>query len=223
MWETQKGHRDVKKSAAKIATAGVSKLDNFFSTLQQSSQQIPHQSAKELADKLKQLEKDQEQEGFELALEDIKKLIADKSLILQVKTRLQLVMQYINLRLSGLKRMEASKTLAISIGKGDYQARVIRSWTKDFIIHRQIPVSMHGKHQKVKSLLGDEDIHQMITEYLWSIGCNVTVSGFKAFIEQEVFPSVGIEKKKTISDNTVRAWLKHFGWEFHVEKKRCLL
>ena len=120
-----------KKSAAKIATAGVSKLDNFFSTLQQSSQQIPHQSAKELADKLKQLEKDQEQEGFELALEDIKKLIADKSLILQVKTRLQLVMQYINLRLSGLKRMEASKTLAISIGKGDYQARLIRSWTKN--------------------------------------------------------------------------------------------
>ena len=184
-----------KKSAAKIATAGVSKLDNFFSTLQQSSQQIPHQSAKELADKLKQLEKDQEQEGFELALEDIKKLIADKSLILQVKTRLQLVMQYINLRLSGLKRMEASKTLAISIGKGDYQARLIRSWTKNFIIHRQIPVSMHGKHQKVKSLLG-EDTYQMITEYLWSIGCNVTVSGFKAFIEQEVFPSVGIEKKK---------------------------
>jgi len=35
-------------------------------------------------------------------------------------------MQYINLRLSGrlsgLKRMEASKTLASSIGKGDYQA-----------------------------------------------------------------------------------------------------
>jgi hypothetical protein len=25
---------------------------------------------------------------------------------------------------------------------------------------------MHGKHQKIKSLLGDEDICQMITEYL---------------------------------------------------------
>jgi hypothetical protein len=29
-----------------------------------------------------------------------------------------------------------------------------------------IPISMHGKHQKIKSLLGDEDICQMITEYL---------------------------------------------------------
>src|SRR5581483_43615 len=109
-----------------------------------------------------------------------KKLIADKSLILQVKTRLQLIMQYINLRLSGHKRMDASKTLAISIKKGDYQARLIRSWTQNYIIHRQIPVSMREKHQKVKSMLGDEDIHQMITEYLWSVGCNTTVNRFKA-------------------------------------------
>ena len=128
-------------------------------------------------------------------------------------------MQYINLRLSGHKRMDASKTLAISIRKGDYQALLIRSWTQNFIIHRQIPVSMRGKHQKVKSMLGDEDIHQIITEYLWSVGCNVTVSVFKAYIEQEVFPSVRIERKKMISDNTARAWLKHFGWEFRVERK----
>src|SRR6266496_4282567 len=128
-------------------------------------------------------------------------------------------MQYINLRLKGLKSMDASKTLTISIGKGDYQARLIRSWTQNFIVYCQIPVSMHGKHQKIKSLLGDEDIHQMITEYLWSVGCNVTVSGFKTYIEQEVFPSMGIERKKTISENTARAWLKHFGWEFRVGKK----
>jgi len=115
--------------------------------------------------------------------------------------------------------MDASKTLAISIEKGDNQARLIRSWSQNFIIHRQIPISMHGKHQKVKSLLGDEDIHQMITEYLWSVGCDVTVNGFKTYIEQEVFPSVGIERKKMISDNTARAWLKHFGWEFRVERK----
>ena len=86
-------------------------------------------------------------------------------------------------------------------------------------MYRSILISIHGKHQKIKSLLGDEDVHQMITEYLWSVGCNITVSGFKIYIEQEVFSSLGIEKKKTISDNTVRTWLKHFGWEFHVEKK----
>ncbi len=111
-----------KNSANKTAAVGISKLDTFFPTFQS------HQSTiKELTDKLKQLEKDQEQEGFELALEDVKKLIDDKSLVLQVKNRLQLIMQYINLRLKGLKSMDASKTLAISIGKGDYQAQLIRS------------------------------------------------------------------------------------------------
>ncbi|CAG8755188.1 16276_t:CDS:1, partial [Funneliformis caledonium] len=48
---------------------------------------------------------------------------------------------------------------------------------------------MCGKYQKIKSLLGDEDIYQMITEYLWSVGCDVTVNEFKTYIEQEVFPS----------------------------------
>ncbi|CAG8727946.1 16857_t:CDS:1, partial [Funneliformis caledonium] len=99
--------------------ARISKLDTFFLTLQ-SYQQISHQSTKELMDKLKQLEKNQEQEGFELALEDIKRLITDKFLELQVKNRLQLIMQYINLQLKGFKSMDANKNLAVSIGKGDY-------------------------------------------------------------------------------------------------------
>jgi hypothetical protein len=78
---------------------------------------------------------------------------------------------------------------------------------------------MRGKHQKIKSLLGDEDIHQMITEYLWSIGCDVIVKKFKEYVEQELFPSVGIENKKTISNTTAREWLKHFGWSFRTGKK----
>jgi len=36
-------------------------------------------------DKLRQLERNQKQKDFELALEDVKKLVADKSLDLQVK------------------------------------------------------------------------------------------------------------------------------------------
>ena len=59
----------------------------------------------------------------------------------------------------------------------------------------------------------------MIIEYLWSVGCDVTVNRFKTYIEQKVFPSVGIERKKTISNNIACAWLKHFGWEFHIERK----
>ena len=68
-------------------------------------------------DKLKQLEKNQEQEGFELALEDIKRLITDKFLELQVKNRLQLIMQYINLRLKVLKVWMQVKILRLALKK----------------------------------------------------------------------------------------------------------
>ena len=79
---------------------------------------------------------------------------------------MQLILQYINLRLTGYKCMEASKIIAVSIGKEEYQACLIRTWTQNFIMYHSILTSIRGKHQKIKSLLGDEDIYQMITEYL---------------------------------------------------------
>jgi hypothetical protein len=172
-----------------------------------------------IADDLINLEEIIEREGFNLALKELNELIKDKSLISQVKNLLQLILQYINLRLAGHRCMEASQIIAVSIGKSKYQAHLIRAWTQNFVIYRSIPTSMRGKHQKIKSLLDDEDIYQMITEYLWNVGCNVTVDKFKKYIEQEVFSSVGIENKKSISNTTVRAWLKHFGWIFHIGAK----
>jgi len=83
---------------------------------------------------------------------------------------------------------------------------------------------MRGKHQKIKSLLGDEDIHQLITEYLWRVSCDVTVDKFKAYIEQEVFPSVGIENEKSISNTTYcTRMVKTFWLDFSHRKQRYLL
>ena len=73
-----------------------------------------------IADDLINLEEIIEREGFNLALEELNTLINDKSLVSQVKNRLQLIFQYINLRLAGYKCMEASQTIAVSIGKGKY-------------------------------------------------------------------------------------------------------
>ncbi|CAG8612842.1 12238_t:CDS:2 [Funneliformis caledonium] len=59
---------------------------------------------------------------------------------------------------------------------------------------------MRGKYQKIKSLLGDEDIYQMITEYLWCVGCNVTVGRFKIYIKQEIFSKKGVRLSLHVSD-----------------------
>jgi hypothetical protein len=207
-----------KKAAAKEASKGSANITKYFNN-NPAPISLLNDQINIIANDLINLEEIIEREGFNLALEELNALIKDKSLISQVKNRLQLIFQYINLRLAGHKRMEASQTIAVSIGKGKYQARLIRTWTQNFVIYRSIPTSMRGKHQKIKSLLGDEDIFQMITEYLWSVGCDVTVDKFKEYIEQEVFPSVGIENKKSISNTTVRAWLKHFGWTFRTGAK----
>ena len=55
-----------------------------------------------------------------LALEELNILIKDKLLISQVKNQLQLIFQYINLRLADYKCIEASKIIAINIGKEEY-------------------------------------------------------------------------------------------------------
>ena len=207
-----------KKAAAKEASKGSTNITKYFIN-NSAPISLLNDQINIIADDLINLEEIIEREGFNLALEELNALIKDKSLISQVKNRLQLILQYINLRLAGHRCMEASQTIAVSIGKGKYQARLIRAWTQNFVIYRSIPTSMRGKHQKIKSLLGDEDIYQMITEYLRSVGCNVTVDKFKEYIEQEVFPSVGIEIKKSISNTTVRAWLKYFGWTFRTGAK----
>jgi hypothetical protein len=207
-----------KKAAAKEASKGSANISKYFIN-NSAPVSLLNDQINIIADDLINLEEIIEREGFNLALEELNELIKDKSLISQVKNRLQLILQYINLRLAGHRCMEASQTIAVSIGKGKYQARLIRTWTQNFVIYRSIPTSMRGKHQKIKSLLGDEDIYQMITEYLRSVGCDVTVEKFKEYIEQEVFPSVGIENKKSISNTTVRAWLKHFGWTFRIGAK----
>ncbi|UZO19289.1 uncharacterized protein OCT59_010586 [Rhizophagus irregularis] len=70
---------------------------------------------------------------------------------------------------------------------------------------------MREKHQKVKSLLGDEDILQMITEYLRSVGYNVTVREFKAYIKQDEFR---VEKKNVYYDGHERPDVIEYRQEF---------
>jgi hypothetical protein len=147
-----------KKAAAKEASKGSANISKYFinnsAPVSLLNDQINIIAI--IADDLINLEEIIEREGFNLALEELNELIKDKSLISQVKNRQQLILQYINLRLAGHRCMEASQTIAVSIGKGKYQAHLIRAWTQNFVIYHSIPTSMRGKHQKIKSLLGDD-------------------------------------------------------------------
>src|SRR5947199_1226794 len=76
-----------------------------------------------------------------------------------------------------------------------------------------------GKHPKIKSLLWHEDINKKLQEYLMKQNCDVKVKNFKEFIESEIFPKIGIEEKKTISERTANIWLKELGWTYQRQHK----
>ncbi|CAB4486212.1 uncharacterized protein OCT59_022328 [Rhizophagus irregularis] len=103
---------------------------------------------------------------FESILSNLKALFNDKTLSIQSRNRLQLIFQFINLRKMGYKTMNASRIVAKSIGKGKYQVELI-VWTKNFLKNKTIPTSEHG--------------------------CEVTIKDFKIYVEETVFPAIGIE------------------------------
>ncbi len=51
----------------------------------------------------------------------------------------------------------------------------------------------------------------MILKYLQSKGYIVTIKDFKTYVEETVFLTIGIEQKKTISENTACIWLNKLG------------
>ncbi|CAG8535876.1 13136_t:CDS:2 [Funneliformis caledonium] len=115
-----------KKATAKIASEESTNITKYFINDLTSTSLLNNQ-INTTVDDLINLDKIIEKEGFNLALEELNTLIKDKSLLSQVKNWLQLILQYINLRLARYKCMKASQTIAISIRKGKYQACLIRT------------------------------------------------------------------------------------------------
>ncbi len=149
---------------------------------------------------------------FEDALSKLSDLEKDESIDSGVKARIQTMCQFLRLRINGYGAYNASEIIAESIGAKPWRAHLIRLWSNQFLKDSMLPISRRGKHQKIKSLLYDEDLHGLLVKYLWSKKCDINVKDFKKHIEEEVFPSIGIEEKKEISETTVRVWLKKLGW-----------
>ncbi|MDW3631167.1 MAG: hypothetical protein QOK71_07005 [Nitrososphaeraceae archaeon] len=157
--------------------------------------------------------------NYKEALICLNSLLKDKNLSDIQKKRVSIISQYFNLCLMGSKKMEASLLLSKSIGGGEYRARLIRNWSKQFLKFGTIPASNQGKYPKIKSLLWNEDINKKLQEYLVKQVSDIKVKNFKEFVESEVFPKIGIEEKKNISEKTARVWLKELGWTYQKHHK----
>ena len=65
--------------------------------------------------------------------------------------------------------------------------------------NQEIPISMRGKHIKVKSLLDDEDVRYEIINYLRINKFEFYLSDFINYVSNNVFPKLGIEHKTKIA------------------------
>ena len=90
----------------------------------------------------------------------------------------------------------------------------IRVWAKKIMFYLHLPPILQGKHQKVKPLLCENDIKEQCRSFLLGLPReSVSVSVFKDFIEQELFPG------RIVSESTVRKSLANLGYSYKLLKK----
>ncbi|RIA99536.1 hypothetical protein C1645_811341 [Glomus cerebriforme] len=82
-----------------------------------------------------------------------------------------------------LSEQASLHSVKVVYDKGSYKAKQIRIWAKSWLEHGILPKSLQGCHQKIKSIIDDEDV-----------------------IEQSIE-----ESKKSISIKTSCVWLKKLG------------
>ncbi|KIJ25471.1 hypothetical protein M422DRAFT_273562, partial [Sphaerobolus stellatus SS14] len=115
----------------------------------------------------------------------------------------------------------ASEAVAVSIGKGKYFARKIRSLTRYIGRFRTLPPATAGKHNAHPSLLNDERISQAVRRYLTVLADGeITPLILQRQVNNIIIPSLGLDLAgEKISESCARRWLIKLGYEMKEVKK----
>jgi hypothetical protein len=113
--------------------------------------------------------------------------------------------------------LQSAKTV---YNKGSYKAQQIRYWAKSWIENQTLPESLQGRHQKIKSLIDDEDVIEKSLSYIRKNKGKITPKVYQEFVNIGLLPQLGLnETRKTISITTSRIWLKKLGLKPQLRKK----
>ncbi|CAG8479888.1 21061_t:CDS:2 [Cetraspora pellucida] len=116
-------------------------------------------------------------------------------------------------------KMDASKLLAESLGKGPWYARLIRTWANQWKNQGKLIKSKHGQHIKIKSLIHNKNVQLQINQYLETNKFKLTISNFINYVSS-IMLTFGITYKTTISRSTACKWLKLLGWKYQIHTKK---
>jgi len=130
---------------------------------------------------------------------------------------------YLGQILEGKQKVETSLALAKNVWKkGDYMARCIRNWGKEFMETGELKQHQQGAHNKVLSFADDEDFKEKCLIWLRTQKAeNRSPSALKRFIEEELFPKMTGNSiaKATIHEETCRRYMCLWGFNYDTHHK----
>ncbi|KAG2743881.1 hypothetical protein P692DRAFT_201722673 [Suillus brevipes Sb2] len=117
--------------------------------------------------------------------------------------------------------MKSSHAFAVSIGKGPYMARKIRTLYKYVARFHTLPPVSAGKHHGHPSLLNNECIAQAVRHYLTVLADGeITPLLLMRQVNTVIIPSLGLNLNgQKISEGSARRWLAKLGYELKEVKK----
>ena len=223
---TQKYHRQLLREASE----GCKKVDEFFSPKVVETEPEESQSAEREPPK-KKMRQEEAPKKYELAeaveaLEEIcdigkSKKFSDVSAYEHSR--------HVTIKLYLTRLLEEGSKVAVSLSiakdiwrKGDYFARCIRNWGREFLEIGELKPHQQGAHSKVSSLADDEDCKEKCLVWLRSQKPeNRSPLALKKFIEEEVFPKMtgNSVTKTTIHESTCRRFMALWGFTFDQHHK----
>lgn len=116
---------------------------------------------------------------------------------------------------------KASYAVAVSIGKGPYFARKIRTLCRYVERFRTLPPLTAGKHHAHPTLLNNERIAQAVRRYLTVLAFQqITPLLLMKQVNTVIIPSLGLDLAgQKISEATARRWLVKLGYALKEAKK----
>ncbi|RIB05318.1 hypothetical protein C2G38_2219929 [Gigaspora rosea] len=118
----------------------------------------------------------------------------------------------------GHGKLKASENAAriVYINPNPYKYKRIRFLGNFYLRHESFLFSYHGRHQKCKRLVDDEDVALKCRQWIREeSGVNgVSLSKFKQYVDSLILPEYTGGTRKEISPRTARRWLIVLGCQF---------
>ncbi|KAF9494263.1 hypothetical protein BDN71DRAFT_1483126 [Pleurotus eryngii] len=108
---------------------------------------------------------------------------------------------------------QASLYTAKSLGHGPYQAKLLRNWTREFVLNHEFIPEHSWKGGLGRSYLDDEDFTQKINLYLQGLGEWIRAQDIVNYVSHpDVLERLG--RQKPISLATAQRWLARMGYRW---------